>query len=245
MGSSQSDQSVLTQVMTKVISNVMVNVSSSGTGSSSQNQTVNIINTKNSNVNIDMTALSKISLNLLQSSSVNVSMQAQIVTAIMDKLSTMKTDFPQLSSSGNSQHIRNIITNEIQSNLNIESISKISLAINQDQSVNVINDENIVANIKGRLQADGLASLINTTSSDIAQKLIEETSTSSDVSSTQTNFLTDLTKSIFDGINKFFSVSAMAWIAVIVLVAIITYGGYKYLEANPNIINDIKKSMTS
>jgi hypothetical protein len=192
-------------------------------------------------INIDLDALASLDLSVLQSSSTNSQLQANLVTEILNHISKVKSDFPEISKTKSDQEVKTIVTTEISTLFSMESLSQISMDVRQDQTLNVINNEDTKIKLKLQLEAKGVAKLINESSNSIATQLLSSTKSSSDTSSTQTNFLTDISNSVFNGVgglvnslSDFFSLSPWTLLTIIIIITIGGYFGYKYIEKNPD-----------
>lgn len=187
--------------------------------SSAQSQTLNISGNAG---NVDASGIS-----LNQGSSVNISclLTANNVANMSNQIASTLTQAAtsqgeSLSASKTNAEVTSDLSTQIVNNINTSTTSEITNAINQSQSINVINNQ-------GNISLSGTT--LNQTASIVAQAIINTTAVSSVIgnvanqlqqttSTTQTNPLTNILGTAIEGIGSLFNSPGFITFAILGLI---------------------------
>jgi hypothetical protein len=170
MGGSSSKKQLYKSI-TNVTTSVVVKFSSSNRDSIKAPQS-HIIRCSYPYINILKN--SKISLDLMQITDVNASMQTAIVNNILSEVSKNKTNAPQIAADNSDTEITNIVENNVSSSFSIESLSRLSTSIELDQSITFLKGSKY-NDFKVTQTAEAVGKLINDMSTRIVNQLATST----------------------------------------------------------------------
>lgn len=183
MGGNFSKQQVLNKTLNEVALEVLTRNSTSLSGSTEQNNTLDIIgNTSQVKINgFEQASTSKINVSSLAQAVANNTLQADLINTLKSEVE--KAD-PTLAVGSNSeQEIQNIIENNIKSKITIENLSNIAANVKQENQVRILANAGVDAtNIVQRNEAEMILALVNEATSKIVAEVSAKNTTDSKAS---------------------------------------------------------------
>jgi hypothetical protein len=163
MGGSSSKVKQLNHSITNVTTEIVARTSTVASGSIKSTQNLVFSGTAS---NVEILQSSAVDLDILQKSDINADMQTEIVNSILNEVSKIKTDFPQIPKSKSDTEITNIIENNVSNTFSQESLAELRMGVEQDQNV-MFTSGSMSENIKIAQTADAVGKLINSMSGNI------------------------------------------------------------------------------
>jgi hypothetical protein len=235
-------QKTLQADITRDVMNVMTEASTAVSASVNMEQEVNLSGVSIGN---KIKQKSTIDIKAIQAVDVNAKMLVDIKTKMTSTINKAKTDFPELTKSGEDQIIDQILEKHITQNLNTQGLMRASLEYKGKQKV---NSSGLSVNNTVEQENKMALELANKVGAGIISDLKSKLDAGAEQKNTTTSFIVDTVKTALEGVSgivnsvgKIFSLSPQM-IGLFIVVVIVGYLiAKKTLDANPGMLNNMSR----
>jgi hypothetical protein len=179
---------------------VMAKASTNASGSLKNKQTT-VFGSRSVTRNTTFSQVGKIDIKAIQSSAVNVAMMNEMEEKLKGELEKAKTDFPELTKSGTSQKVQQILEKNINANVSSEAIMIGSINVDQEQE-NIIEEQAILEGVNVTQEGKAALTLANKLGAGIISDLKSVLDLGASGKDTTTNFVAEIATSVTDGISN-------------------------------------------
>lgn len=243
MGGGQSvSQKQKTSILNKIISDVCVD-QSVRCGATIRSE-IKFLATGGARISdIDAVQWAKISLICLQKTDVNMKMQADIVTKIMNEATQNSSLGLQASSADNDTDIENDLRNIVASHLNIDAVARLQATVEQTLDFTADGRGSELTDIRASQVSESLGSVVNDLSSEIVSTLMSASDVTNKADTTTTSAVVDALDSIGRTLSSLWtwSSNSVIMVAIVVIGSVAAYyftmggGGGSVAPTNPNV----------
>jgi hypothetical protein len=192
------------EILQKNIVNSAVSVMSKASTNASgslKNFQKNVFGAGSVTKNSTFSQVGKIDIKAIQSASVNVQMMNEMKEKLKGALEKSKTDFPELTKSGSSQKIEQILEKNINATVSSEAIMIGSINVDQEQ-YNLIGEQALLDGVTVTQEGKAALTLANKLGTGIISDLKSIVDMGSEGKDTTTNFVAGIATSVTDGVSN-------------------------------------------
>ena len=241
MGNQTSKHKQLNKVINEITTNVIVEMGSSASTLTLQEQEMIIANVRGTVSSIEQLQKANISITSLMETNTTTNLQNKLINDIESKIKQMGSTFPSINKSHDETDIQNIIRNHVSTNFNTRALQSMSTEIQQKQKIAIANveDTGLVEMLKQSETIDVIGKQVNKMSSDITSELLTETKSKVETESKRQFFGTEMLKAWGDNLMGMLGGATEAAnspagiIVIIVILLVLIGGGYFYLKGPP------------